>query len=217
MAIAPPASGPVFALWFRRYAPFASFGVPPFKGDNRGPSTDPSASSRTFGCVGFTPQQVLDSRQGSSGTEFDLPLLRRLHARSGVSLTTARTRLQGPMLIEFEAHCAGSNPLMPGSPDIDTFVTARVDSGMARLLRMQLTVRGDNFPNLEVFVQCLRSGHTALLIDGRTTGGRHTGPLTRLWGAKAAQELARATVSLPLDAQGALARSSGCSASTLPG
>ena len=70
-------------------------------------------------------------------------------------------------------------PLLPGTPDIDTRVNVGVEFGPSRM-RIEGTVFGDNFLNLEVFLLCYRSQHTALLSDGRTTGGRNTGPIARL-------------------------------------
>jgi hypothetical protein len=60
-----------------------------------------------------------------------------------------------PGLIQFEAGSAGGNPLIPGAPDIDTYLIARFDFGFGRLagghrkqslgrLRGPLTLK-DNF------------------------------------------------------------------------
>jgi hypothetical protein len=104
-----------------------------------------------------------------------------------------------------KANTAASMPLLPGSPDINTYVNVRIDFGMAKLLRLDGEVLGDNFPSLEVFVLCYRSARTALLVDGRTTGGRDTGPIMRVPGAHAGQSLAKFQVKLPLNDKGELA------------
>ena len=202
---------PPFALWFRRYAPFSTFGVPSFQGDNRGPSTSLKVTSRTYGCVLFSEQTVLNTFANSSGTHYKPLLFAEIQAHARVSMATVRTKLHGPSLIEFQASTAGANPLIPGSPDIDTYITARADFGMPRTLRISVVARGDNFPNLEVFLYCFTTSRTALLIDGRTTGGRRTGPVTRLPGSHSEQFLGSSNANLLLSEIGGLRSDSTCS------
>ncbi len=193
---------PTYGLYFRRYAPFDTFGIPSFEGDKRAEaSTSLKATSRTYGCVMFNQFEIVQYFAGTSGTHYHSSVWGDIVGMSKVSETVVRTRLAGPGLIEFEASTAGGNPLIPKSPDIDTFVTARFDFGFGspRLMRITGEVFGDNFPNLEVFLLCYRSSYTALLIDGRTTGGRRTGPVTRLAGAHRQQSLGRLSGSLLLN------------------
>jgi hypothetical protein len=192
---------PNYGLYFRRYAPFATFGMPSFEGDKRtGASTSLKVTSRTYGCVMFNPFEIVNGFVGTSGTHYHALLYGDIVGHSKVSGTHSRTRLVGPGLIEFEASSAGGNPLIPGAPDIDTYLIARFDFGFGspRLMRISGEVCGDNFPNLEVFLLCYRTGNTALLIDGRTTGGRRTGPITRLAGGHRKQSLGRLSGTLIL-------------------
>jgi hypothetical protein len=106
-----------------------------------------------------------------------------------------------PSVIEFTASTAGSNPLTPGAPDVDTKIKARFDFTKQGSLIASGRVFGDDYPNLEVFVAA-PNGRTALLIDGRTTGGQDTGVLTRLWGSHDDQLLGQFHVSLPLGDRG---------------
>jgi hypothetical protein len=174
-------STPGFGLYFRRYAPFEKFGIPSFKGDSRTEaSTSLRVSSRTYGCVLFNQFEVLNSFAGSSGTEDANLILHGLERKkmAKVSFFATRDQEEGPGLISFTASTAGSNPLMPGAPDIDTKVHVRVDWGASNAMKVNGKVEGDDFPNLEVFIRCYQSGNSALLVDGRTTRNRYTGPMS---------------------------------------
>jgi hypothetical protein len=207
---------PTFGLYFRRYAPFDTFGVPSFEGDKRkAASTSLKATSRTYGCVMFNQFEIVHRFANTSGTHYHSSLWGEIVGASKVSMTNVRTSLAGPSLIEFSASTAGGNPLIPKSPDIDTFVTARFDFGSPKLLRIGGEVFGDNFPNLEVFLMCYRSSHTALLIDGRTTGGRRTGPMTRLAGAHSKQSLGKLSGTLLLNDAGEMSRDYTTGATTI--
>ena len=197
---------PTFGLYFRRYAPFDTFGFG-FKGDSRdAASTSLKVTSRTYGFVMFNQFEIVHHSVNTSGTDYHSSLWGDIVGYSKVSGTTVRSRLAGPGLIEFSASTAGANPLVPKSPDIDTFVTARFEFGHPKLMLISGEVFGDNFPNLEVFLLCYRSAHTALLIDGRTTGGRNTGPITRLPGSHSNQSLGRLSGTLLLTENGTLVR-----------
>jgi hypothetical protein len=203
---------------FRRYAPFKTFGVPSFKGDGRtSASTSLQATSRTYGIVIFDGNNLLHNFSGSSGTHYDSLVWGRIQKTANIAKTAVRSTLHGPDLIEFEASTAGGNPLIPGSPDIDTFIKLRCDFGFHNppVLRLAGEAFGDNFPNLEVFIYCYRSKNTALLIDGRTTGGRRTGPMTRLAGSHRNQSLGKITATLALTADGQLARSTTAAPTTM--
>jgi hypothetical protein len=86
--------------------------------------------------------------------------------------------------VKFTFHTGGANPLVPGAPDIDTYVDFSADFSQASSAKFDGTVRGDSFPNAEVII-IDADGNAALLFDFRTAGGRNTGPLTRLFGAHA--------------------------------
>jgi hypothetical protein len=84
------------------------------------------------------------------------------------------------------------------APDIDTFVDFCADwHGTG--VRFSGVIRGDDFPNAEVFVLDA-NGLGCLLFDGRTTGGQDTGPFTRLAGGHEWQTLGQFCCSIPLSA-----------------
>lgn len=211
-------SFPRFALYFRRYAHFDVFGALPFYGgntvfygDNRGPSTSIKANitSRTYCFVIFNRYGIIHSFADSSGTTAHSHIWGILDGHSKVNHTVVRNTLNGPDFFGFKASTAGSNPLVPKSPDINTFVDVKVDFGTPNRLNITGQVFGDNFPDLEVFL--LSSGsheHTALLLDGRTSGGAHTGPPTRIMGSHEHFLLGSFSSVLALNQKGELANNS---------
>jgi hypothetical protein len=215
---------PTYGLYFRRYAPFDTFArVNPVdlggssEGDKRTTaSTSLKVTARTYGCVMFNEYGIVYRFAGTTGTLTSTLLWGDIVGYSKVSMTLVRSTLTGPSLFGFRASTAGAYPLLPASPDIDTIVTARVDFGLRNFLRLNGEVSGDNFPNLEVFLLCYRSGRTALLIDGRTTGGRDTGPFNRLWGSHSNHSLGRLDASLALNEKRELAFDYKVGATTLP-
>ena len=187
-----------YALVFRRYAPFKSFGLG-FEGDTRtGPSTSPVASARTVDITYFDRTAVGRSVGSSSGTTHTIF---GGHGLSKVSTTVSKVSVTA-ISIAFSAASAGANPLVPLAPDIDTFVDLRVNFASGRLL-VEGQVRGDTFPNAEVI---LYDGSTpvraVLLFDYRTAGGRNTGPFVRLEGAHESTVLGRFTRPISIDAAG---------------
>jgi hypothetical protein len=187
-----------FSLVFRRYAPFEVFGFG-FEGDNRsGPSVSLSSTARTIGIVEFIRGDIVSFRSFSSGTRFLGSTTAVLVSPVGTIFEMARgqkfsnvtktlTRMVTPDSIGLSASTAGANPLVPGAPDIDTFVDFNVQWIGSNLV-MQGRVRGDDFPNAEVFV--LDSAGTAcLLFDGRTTKDKDAGPMTELAGSHETQIL----------------------------
>jgi hypothetical protein len=187
-----------YAIVFRRYAPFKSFGGG-FEGDTRtGPSTSPLASARTIDITYFDRTGVGRSVGLSSGTTHTIF---GGHGISKVSTAVSSVTVR-PTSIAFSVASAGANPLVPLAPDIDTFVDIRVTFSTQRLV-VEGQVRGDTFPNAEVI---LYDGGTpvraVLLFDFRTAGGRNTGPLTRLEGAHASTVLGRFGRPIAVDAVG---------------
>ncbi|MDD3446718.1 MAG: hypothetical protein PHS60_15025 [Zavarzinia sp.] len=188
-----------YTLVFRRYAPFATFGGG-FEGDVRtGPSTDPKASARTAAKVDFGPGQVGPTIVGSSsGSAFGSGP--KKYAKIETKLTI---RVNSAREVDFTAYSAGSNPLVPGAPDIDTFVDLQVRF-MPTMISLSGKVRGDAFPNAEVVVYD-PAGTAALLFDFRTQGSRNAGPFTMLMGAGATNTIGTIDhISIPTDASGNL-------------
>ena len=198
---------PTLGFWFRRYAPFARFGnigMGNFEGDNRGPSTSLSVTSRTYCCVMFDESGITHSFSNSSGTTFYPYVGSPVHGMSTVHHQVSRTMAAGPGLLEFEAHSEGGNPLVPKSPDIDTFVRVRFD-WLPGVLKVEGEASGDNFPALEIFLYSYVTKNTALLFDGSTTGGPNVGPAKRLFGSHKSHVLGRFRGLLTLDASRDLA------------
>src|SRR5437016_8577628 len=111
-----------YALVFRRYAPFNSFGGG-FEGDTRtAPSTSPLASARTIDITYFDRTGAVRSIDLSSGTTHTI--------FDGHGMSKVSTRVSGVIVgatsIAFSAASAGANPIVPLAPDIDTFVNLRV-------------------------------------------------------------------------------------------
>lgn len=96
---------------------------------------------------------------------------------------------------------AGANPLVPGAPDIDTFIDVSARFG-STAITIDGTVRGDTFPNAEVFVVDA-VGNRVLLWDYATTGDQNTGPMTRLAGSHSSATLGSFSVRLPIGPSGA--------------
>ena len=169
----------MYYLVVRRYAPFRTFGGG-FEGDVRTEATvNPRATARTIGIVAFTQAGVTEYQGSSSGSTFEgagewvSKIIGRhySHVRADVSAVTL-----GANSIAFTLHTAGANPLVPiVAPDIVTYVDLKV-SFAAAALTFAGTVRGDTFPNAEVFALDARA-NGAMLFDYRTAGGATTGPL----------------------------------------
>lgn len=193
-------AAPGFGLWFRRYAPFDEFGFG-FEGDHRAEaSTSFKDTSRTYGCVLFNQFQIINQFANTSGTHRHTILFGEIVGFAKVAMTVVRATISGPGLIGFTAHTAGRMPLSPEAvtPDIDTYVKMQFSFGM-NSLRVTGEAFGDNFPNLEVFLHCYPSKRSALLLDGRTTGGKNTGPLARLSGTHSNHSLGLMNAILPLN------------------
>ncbi len=207
---------PVFGLYFRRYAPFARFGranpyslgFGTFSGDNRSVSTSLNVTSRTYGVVMFNRFGIGHTFANADRTHFHPTIGSVVVGTSKVSKTVVRTTLQGPDQFGFRASTAGNNPLIKPSPDINTFVDAEFDFGTPTKLKIRGEVFGDNFPNLEVFLLCYRSSHTALLLDGRTSGSASAGPATRLLTSHEWFSLGKFSSELSLDKNGELSLNS---------
>jgi hypothetical protein len=169
----------MYFLVVRRYAPFATFGGG-FEGDSRSAGTvNPFASARTIGVAAFTLGNVTGYEGWSSGSTFDGAgdWIRKIigrhfsHVKADVSGT-----VNGRAVIAFTMHTAGANPLIPiVAPDIVTYVDFKATYNATSVV-FEGVVRGDTFPNCEVFVLDVK-GNGEMLFDYRTAGGQNTGPL----------------------------------------
>ena len=187
----------IYSLWFRRYAPFAEFGFG-FEGDKRtAASTSFADTARTSGGCSFGPGVVGPGYGTSSGTKHKLSSTSAM-SKVTSSVTVATRSLS---LVRFTAMTAGANPMVPGAPDIDTFVDLS-GTFSSSALTIDGTVRGDTFPNAEVFLVD-SVGKAVLLWDYTTTGGQDTGPMTRLAGSHSSTTLGTFFVRVPIKPSGA--------------
>jgi hypothetical protein len=198
----------LFLLVFRRYAPFASFGLG-FEGDGRtGPSVSLSATARTVGSLFFDQRTAGKSLGFSSGTSFVGfgEKFREFAARHYSTVRFTLSNVKATSLgISFTALTEGANPMVPAAPDIDTYVDFSA-KWMGTALHFQGALRGDSFPNAEVFVLD-RDSKACLLFDGRTTGGRNTGPFAGLPGSGESSRIGTFSKVVPLSAAGSFAAS----------
>jgi hypothetical protein len=180
----------IYGLFFRRYAPFDTFGGG-FEGDHRtAASTRLTDTARTVGALNFAPGNVGNMRGESSGTTFAglgayVERLLGRHFSKVTSSVSVSTRSLD--CLRFTAQTAGANPMVPGAPAIDTFLDMTVLFRKQALV-LEGTLRGDSFPNAEVFVTDAR-GQSVLLLAYATDAGRNTGPMTRLAGDHSEQRL----------------------------
>jgi hypothetical protein len=193
-----------FMLVFRRYAPFAQFGFG-FEGDHRlHPSVSMDTTARTIGIVSFGRGNIGSIRATTSGTQYTaggewLRLFLRKH-QSDVSSTATKKQVS-QNCVSFTASTAGANPMLGrAAPTIDTFIDFRAE-WIGNGVRFNGAVRGDNFPNAEVFVLDSK-GQGCLLFDGRTTGGQDSGPITRLAGDHEELQLGLFHCSMPVSPSG---------------
>jgi hypothetical protein len=199
---------PTYGLYFRRYAPWKEFGLPRFHGDGRGPSTSIHATARTSGRIFFNRYEIVSYLADASPTRRSDVLTwfgaSDVVALAKVRMTLARSPVNGPDLIGFSAETAGSNPLVPLSPDINTYVNMEfrfTRDKPVNSVEVSGEVFGDSFPDFEVFLWCLRTDRTALLLDARTTGGKNFGPNDRLPGTNRDLLLGRIKATLLIGAK----------------
>lgn len=166
-----------YTLNVRSYAPFVRFGGG-FEGDSRGPSMSPLVTSRIAVRLVFNPQtgNIGKPAATSSGTKF-LPLGTSAMGEPRATLARA-DRLPDGFLLALDV--SGANPLVPGAPDIDLHVTLRISLSMGSL-NVLTNLRGDRFPNAEVFITD-GAGRSQMIVTYETPGGALTGPTFRLPG-----------------------------------
>lgn len=185
-----------YILNIRSYAPFPRFGGG-FEGDNRGPSTSPSATSRIAVAIIFNPQtgRVGKPKATSSGTTF-LPLNARGSAEPRVTLASASRIADG---VSLRLDLAGSNPLVLRAPDIDLHAAVQFTL-RGGFLSTLAQLKGDRFPNAEIFVT---DGlhQSRMLLTYETTSGPLTGPAFALPG-HGKLEMTSVCVGFPVNARG---------------
>jgi len=194
----------IYNLVFRRYAPFKSFGGG-FEGDDRqGPTTSLIATARTTGIITFAPGNAGHIQAFSSGTSFvgggaKVQEMLGHHLSKVTSSVTVTTRTI--QQIRLTALTSGANPMIPGAPAIDTYIDLSVGF-RTMALELSGTVRGDDFPNAEIFVIDAK-GRSSPVFAFATTGGRSTGPMLRLAGANSGKILGEFSCKVPTMSDGA--------------
>ncbi len=168
-----------FQLIFKRYAPFNYFGGG-FHGDGR-TTASLVGSARTWGIVDFDIDKGVIKYSARSDPSWHklAPSIKR----TGVPKIVLSKEKLSPNRLVFTAHTAGALPI-PGAPPIDTFVDFDIDSSTGTIVAKGV-LRGDNFPNAEVFIKSMKSNKSILLFHFKTDGDKETGPVTRLFGTHA--------------------------------
>jgi RHS repeat-associated protein len=168
----------VVDLYVRSFSPYEEFGGG-FAGDNRGFTTDLNATSRISGrvTINVSSMEIVAASAVSSPSKCIadpcLTALNGFHMRTEAVATPSIhvSTVNGDFLIAL----AGSNPLVPGAPDLDLTLTLHVGaSGFSGPLV------GDAFPNAEVFV--IGPVGATMLHTFQTSGGPATGPYRYLPG-----------------------------------
>ena len=194
----------IYSMWLRRYAPFEKFGFG-FEGDKRtAASTSMAVTARTAGGCSFGPGHVGGGTADSSGTSFTglgSTVAGGLGKHYSKVSSSVAVKTRSISAVRFTVHTAGSNPMVPGAPDIDTFVDVYAAFRTGDIT-IEGTVRGDEFPNAEVFVYD-GMGNARLLFAYATSGGQNLGPMTGLAGAHENVKLGSFFVALPILRSGA--------------
>lgn len=168
-------------MYLRSFAPWLWFGAELFpipcsndcfKGDDRAFSTSLTATARITGILNFwMPGAILGSTQKFSDPSYDI------YGRKAVGhpKITATAGANGYAL---HMEVAGSNPLVPGSPDIDTKVdfTPILNSGQ---ICYSGHLYGDAFPNAEAFaVNSKGQANMLITFTTRYVNWPNFGPFT---------------------------------------
>jgi hypothetical protein len=187
-----------FQLILRSYAPFSSFGVPPFHGDARGPTTSPKVTSRLKAWVNFDPVASTVSQPDASCDE-TLQVTFGVRGKEIPKVRIDSVKL-GKGWMHFRLNTSGANPLLkPASPDIDLHLSITV-SLTKQHLNVNAELKGDAFPNAEVMVMD-SSGARRMIYTFETSGGRRTGPIVLL-PADVQRQMNAICMSLPVNDKG---------------
>ena len=110
-----------YVLFFRRYAPFASFGGG-FEGDHRTvASTSLSESARTIGAIAFGPGFVGTITGTSCGTTYvglGPTIAKTLGRHYSKVMSSVSVKTSTLSAVSFIAETAGANPMIPGAPTL---------------------------------------------------------------------------------------------------
>jgi len=142
-----------YPITIRSFAPFNYFGGG-FHGDgsNRGFSTSSIATARVHQRINFdTDKTHLKTNVWSSPSSHRL-LPGMITGSPTVSIDNfSIANNADSKTFNFETHSKGSNPYIPGSPNIDVFSNFLITESDG-LLNISGDLKGDNFPSTEAFI-----------------------------------------------------------------
>jgi hypothetical protein len=168
-----------YFVYMRRFASPKTFGGVPFHGDSRGVSTNLDVTSRTSGTfILMNDDRGTVLNVCSDPTILDVLLFNTTLTKTAspsATLINGNSLVDGSPLIIFTTK--GANPLVPGSPDIDSRLDLQVREN-SESITLSGTLRGDPFPSAEVFIVDTQ-GTTMLLTSYTTPLDSATGPY--LW------------------------------------
>ena len=160
---------PLYLVYFGSYAPLSGG----FEGD----TTDPEVGHRigVAARVWLVRGEVRLTKPTYSGTE---------HHSTGITekgqlRARLRNRMRLPNGLKFSIHLSGSNPVGPGSPDIDLTLDMKLWKSEGAIVAPS-SLRGDEFPNTEVFIED-ETGRAEVFLTFETQTGRFS-PFRRIWG-----------------------------------
>jgi len=139
-----------YLLLFKRYAPFKSFGFG-FSGDSRSTASF-FGTARIWAAImfEFDTRWVPITSVWSDPTHHSI-----LPTATGQPKLTMSSYSYDEKKdsISINAHAYGANPSVPGSPDIDTYLSATLtrNEGLNQVT-ISGSLKGDKFPNAEVFI-----------------------------------------------------------------
>ncbi|MDA9004121.1 hypothetical protein N9J26_01385 [bacterium] len=147
---------------------------------------NPLGSARTSGYITFDFSSGVTNQYGQSGLTYHT--LRPSKQEVGTTRITVKNINLSKNSLTFFASTAGSNPLMKGAPDIDTFVRIKIEL-VNKALKVDGEVFGDDFPSTAIFIKNNISREHVCIFHNTTTAGKNIGPFTRLFGSHESQSL----------------------------
>jgi hypothetical protein len=166
-----------YYVYMRRFAEPESFGGG-FSGDNRRAGASLDATSRTSGSfILETDGRGTVLNVCSDPTHHVTGLTGTAHPTA--TLVNGISEENGKPFITFTT--AGSNPVVPGSPDIDSRLDLQAEED-SRSITLSGTLSGDPFPSGEVFIVDSR-GNSVLLTSFMSPFDATTGPFIYLPGS----------------------------------
>lgn len=170
-----------FPVNIRSFAPFKQFGGW-FSGDDRGYSTSSSATSRVAQTFIVDPTKGTHTKPETTSSESHHPLMGTATARDnrgGITDFKQTQNKDGSSTVSFTSTMAGSNPLVPGSSDIDVKTKFTLtENEKAGTLQVNAAQTGDAFPAAETFIKDTKGNPLFIGVSPANAGTE--GPSTSL-------------------------------------